>query len=58
MWDAIDWARRFATASARRDKDALHACRRTVWTDTVAVVRAGAYQVGTTRVTLDADCAD
>jgi uncharacterized protein (TIGR02452 family) len=53
MWNAVEWSRAFGAASAAGDRDSLRALRRDVWSDTVEVVRAGAYQVGGLRVELD-----
>jgi uncharacterized protein (TIGR02452 family) len=58
MWNAVEWSRGFAAASAAKDRDALRALRRDVWLSTVATVRAGAYEVGAVRVVLDPISAD
>lgn len=54
MWNAVEWTRTFSAASAARDGDSLRRLRREVWSHTVEIVRASAYEVGRARVELDA----
>lgn len=53
MWNPAEWAKSFGAASAAKDRTSLQALRRKVWSNTVEIVRAGAYDVGGGRVDLD-----
>jgi uncharacterized protein (TIGR02452 family) len=53
VWNAVEWTRAFGAASAGKDRDSLRGLRREVWSNTVQIVRAGAYEVGGAHVELD-----
>src|SRR4030095_4062727 len=53
MWNAAEWTRAFGAAAAAKDPDSLRALRRDVWSNTIEIVGAGAYEVGSARVELD-----
>jgi len=55
VWNAAEWSRAFSKASAAKDRDSLRTLRREVWTSTVEVVRARAYEIGRERIHLEAD---